>query len=717
MVKGRVKNNEYTRIGYGLGLLVFLTILQPVHSSFKPPTQVSPSNEKIEYVSSLGGNFTSVIISGAIAYAGQGSNFITFDISSPEQIVPLSKVLLPDFALDIQLTGSLAYVADGLGGLQVIDISNPLDLATYSYFVTSGLVQDVEVVGNLAYLVDTTSFTATLQILDVTYPITPVLLGTYFSAPFERYYGIDVVDGLAFLASSSGLSIINVSDPAQPMFEGLYSDWYGTADVQVAGTSAVLVEKSEVSGPCKLQVVDISTPTNPTLLGSYTKPNCFFPYMHVQVSGNLAYAGGYEALDAIDLSMPTTPTLTNTYEFSAGDFQVVDSRAYLASASDGLQILDIDSKANPVLLGSYSLLGMLGDLQAQPPYLYTTSGAQRLQVFDITHPDAPALLTANSVYGGGQDLQVIENFAYFNRQSYGIEIYDVTEPITPVVLGSYNPDHHGTYTALTVSGDYAYIGELLGGDRATGINVVNISTPAIPEYVSTVDNVSGSGPQAMKVVGNLIYTAAGNGGLVIVDVANPAQPQVIGRYSNVWAHAVDVVGTLAYVIVDNAPEDLLILDISNPNAPDFVSQYTLAQSAFSRELEVANGLAFIADGYNGLVVVDVTDSFNPGLYEHYQCPGSVNGIDVVGDYIYLANEEGGLRVVRLSHSSEPTPTPSPTPTDTQSPTVGPTETASATPTPTATPSLTPTSLPTNTPTSTPGTAPTSEWFYIPLIMK
>jgi hypothetical protein len=57
---------------------------------------------------------------------------------------------------------------------------------------------------------------------------------------------------------------------------------------------------------------------------------------------------------------------------------------------------------------------------------------------------------------------------------------------------------------------------------------------------------------------------------------------------------------------------------------------------------------------------------------------------LAGDYVYVADYEGGLVILRLL-SATPTPTRTLTPTRTATRTVGPTRTATLTPTPTVSP--------------------------------
>lgn len=701
-------------------IFLLLTLLNRwTSSAYASPASSNPATQ-LEFASSLGGSITSVAVSGTIAYMGQGGTFATFDISDPTQISRLAYLLLPNppsFAAKIQVVGSLAYIASG--NLQIVDVSDPLNPELLGSYAPGGSATDLEVVGTLAYLLVNTPSTSSLQILDVTNPAIPTDVGSY--SPGANYFSMDIENSFAYLMGYGGFKIIDVQDPANPVPQGSFSMWdfFSEArDVQVEGSLAIIVgDESHFYFNGQLLVLDVSNPLTPTLVSLYEGIRSD-PWV-VKSAGNFAYVGGAYGLDIVDLTTPMTPTLSSSYPFEALDLQIIDSRAYLAGGSAGMQILDVSSPANPTPLGSYELLGSVTDIEVQLSYIYTTGGIRELTILDGTDPTSPLALTSPITPGHGRDLKVIEDLAYINRYNYGFDIFDVTDPTSPTLLSRYNPSH-GSYTAMTVEGDYAYIGELLGGDLATGINILNISNPANPQYLGRATNISGSGPQAMKVAGNLIYTAAGNGGLVIVDAGNPASPNVIGRYEGLWAEGIDVAGTLAYVI-DNT--GLSIFDVNNPNAPVFLSNYA---NSNLMEVQVVNDLAYVGTT-SGLLIIDVSNPLAPVLQEQYTLSCGVGNLAITDDFIYLACGWGGLRIFYFS-SPDGTATPRP-PTSTRTP-----KPPSSTPTPSSTPqppSLTPTSsytpLPpssTPTPSSTPIPSPTATIkplviykLYLPFILR
>lgn len=256
------------RVIFILNLIAFFSALAVLHTRFVPSGVAVASTSSIELINSLGGSITSVAVSGTVAYVGQGGTFATLDISNPISISLLAYLPLPDFAKRIQIVGSLAYVADGAGGLQIIDISDALNPQLRGSYSIAGTTNAVSVVGDLAYIVSTTSFTSSLQIVDVTNPDIPIYQGGYSSASYAGYTGIDIQSGLAYVAEGSGLTILDVIDPTNPVLKGNYfaqGNYFGPGgftDVKVTGNLAIAVGND-------LEVIDISLPMTPTLLGLY----------------------------------------------------------------------------------------------------------------------------------------------------------------------------------------------------------------------------------------------------------------------------------------------------------------------------------------------------------------------------------------------------------------------------------------------------------------
>jgi hypothetical protein len=115
----------------------------------------------------------------------------------------------------------------------------------------------------------------------------------------------------------------------------------------------------------------------------------------------------------------------------------------------------------------------------------------------------------------------------------------------------------------------------------------------------------------VAVQGDYAYVAAYTGGLIIIDIRDPANPQRVGGYDTSGAASgVAVVGNYAYVADEGA--GLQVIDIRDPAHPQWVRGYHTGGIAFG--VAVAGNYAYVADGAAGLAVVDLInlakDSFH-----------------------------------------------------------------------------------------------------------
>ncbi|MFM6024176.1 MAG: hypothetical protein ACKPER_14820, partial [Dolichospermum sp.] len=154
-------------------------------------------------------------------------------------------------------------------------------------------------------------------------------------------WSVQVVGNYAYVPdNTSGLQIIDISNPTSPTLKGNY-DTPAAIDVQIVGNYAYVAD--DWSG---LQIIDISNPAAPTLVGTYNTPG---NAIDVQIVGNYAYVADYESgLQIIDISNPAAPTLVGTYDTpgNAYSVQIVDNYAYVADHVSGLQIIDVSDFTN-----------------------------------------------------------------------------------------------------------------------------------------------------------------------------------------------------------------------------------------------------------------------------------------------------------------------------------------------------------------------------------
>ena len=168
----------------------------------------------------------------------------------------------------------------------------------------------------------------------------------------------------AYLISLAVLSVSRCGeDPMTPPIDGApnciaYSAYlHASGAVRTPGDAqAVVLSGSHAyvaDGPSGLQVIDISNPGAPAVIGSVDTPG---DARGVAVAGSYAYvADGAAGLQLVDISDPAHPALVGGGVAPGDDAQTVvvaGSYAYVAGTA-GLKIIDISNPASPAIVGAY----------------------------------------------------------------------------------------------------------------------------------------------------------------------------------------------------------------------------------------------------------------------------------------------------------------------------------------------------------------------------
>ncbi len=124
----------------------------------------------------------------------------------------------------------------------------------------------------------------------------------------------------------------------------------------------------------------------------------------------------------------------------------------------------------------------------------------------------------------------------------------------------------------------------------------------------------------------------------------------LGTYrSSSYPLGIHVVGPRAFVA--NGEDGLLVLDISNPSQPIRVG--SLATSGQARGIQVVGNLAYVVHLFSGLQIFDVSNPGTPVRLGGYDTPGQGLAVAVSGTTAAIADGNRGLQLVDVSNPSAP----------------------------------------------------------------
>jgi hypothetical protein len=165
-----------------------------------------------------------------------------------------------------------------------------------------------------------------------------------------------------------------------------------------------------------------------------------------------------------------------------------------------------------------------------------------------------------------------------------------------------------------------------------------------------------NGARAISIIGTYAYICA-DSGLVVVALDDPKHPQVTCVMGKEWfTHATCVAAQLRYAFVCDK-DGVKVLDITDPAHPQPRSKLRLHEA---HSIYLARTYAYVAGGREGLIILDIENPLNPKVDQVYNADGCINDLHDVklaitysSEFAYLADGKNGLRVVQLTSPDTP----------------------------------------------------------------
>ncbi|MGA1840282.1 MAG: MopE-related protein [bacterium] len=151
------------------------------------------------------------------------------------------------------------------------------------------------------------------------------------------------------------------------------------------------------------------------------------------------------------------------------------------------------------------------------------------------------------------------------------------------------------------------------------------------------------------------YILCGRGtGFVIFDATDPNLP--IEKASlKITSYDIELYNyndsERIYALLANGENGLSIIDITDLNSPIYAGKFDTSGSA--RSVAISGNYACIADGSNGLVIIDITDPAIPTYAGGIDTDGYAQGVAISGNYTYIADGSNGLVIIDITDPTNP----------------------------------------------------------------
>lgn len=525
-------------------------------------------------------------------------------------------------ASDIAVSGNHAYAVDRKAGLLVYDVSiadDPIQIG--SFFLPDAA--RVVVSEGFAYVITTIpsqlnysdyDYWSELWIFCVESPSQPALVGRIGlgrnSNPSDHpVSGFVVADGIAYVAP------------------GYWADWRG------------------------IKMIDVSDPSSPTLLTTYDQPGT---YSWLAAQGTKLYLG-YWGLTILDVSDPANPSEISEMPLQSQVRGVAasDDSVFL-STDDGLLVVDVSDPESPVELSlfpspehwSMECVYVVDGIALVTYYRYLMQG--KIHLIDVTDPTTPTLLSdllgdtgmiRGVGLGGGLVCVQIED---------GIGVIDISVPGSPVMRSTIN---RPKYRGAEIEADHIFV----FSHNSTLLRIF-----AVPSTGNPFEVASFEAPGIIEDVivdGEQLLIAAGASGVGLIDISNPAMPaEIVWITPSTTARVMALSDDRLYL---SSRYELVIIDVSNPQAPQELGLFDVPSGYRLGRFDVADGfiVAIATDNFVQHPELWTIDARQPALpllmATTAQDFDGLSDVKVSGSNAFVSGGRWGMKVFELEHPNAP----------------------------------------------------------------
>jgi len=301
-----------------------------------------------------------------------------------------------------------------------------------------------------------------------------------------------------------------------------------------------------------------------------------------------------------------------------------------------VRMIDISSPTDPAEIGSFPTTGDATSIAVEGEIAYLMDDGTGMRVLNTTDPSAPR---ETSLYFRPLAVALRDDLALLTT-SQGLRIIDLSIPTSPTMVGSFDTPVSGK--------DIAVVDDLAFHAEAYGLRIIDISDPATPNEVSYFP-ISGL-VYSVAVLNDFAYVvqrSSSSTNLRVIDVGDPATPSEVGWVSvgTGAAGRVATAGDFAYVATGY--DGIQVADVSNPAAP--VHMANLDTPGHAMDVVVAGSTAVVADGLQGVRVLDISTPSAPAEIASHDTPGYASSVTDAAGLVFAADDHAGMAIFSSCH--------------------------------------------------------------------
>ncbi|NOZ12466.1 MAG: hypothetical protein GXO69_02315 [Acidobacteria bacterium] len=494
--------------------------------------------------------------------------------------------------LDVAVKGDTAYGVSN-GYLDVLNVTNPTNPARIGEYSGLGYCYGVDVSGTVAVVAD---YSGKLWLLDVSNPGAIVELSE-FAISGVHPYKVDISNDIAYVTLlGGGVAIVDISDPANPVLESRITMSY-SRDAKISGNNLFVAD-----GYNGLQVYDVSDPTAPVKIGGYSSGS--FAYA-VAINGSKAVLGDSSpGLTLLDISTPSAPVNLSFVSLAGVPYRVDldDSRAFAAEGSHGIEAIDVSTPAAISKISVIQPEDFTRGVAIAGDTLFFADRDAGMGVEDVTDISSMSELgrydgiVPRKIFTGGDNMLITS--LRDNEARFAVAEKDGVIR----TCGALYLSHPVAFAALNKNG----LAVLVAGERDTvfAVDVTDIDKPVKKgELVFNGKHIRG-----VVLDGSRAYISVEEDGVYTLDFSDPTHPTAVKSFEMAGAAALLLTDNFL-AVADSVDNTVRLLSIV---APENLTQMSSIPMGTVAGLSIDSGYLFAACSDNGLTAADVSDPVHPG---------------------------------------------------------------------------------------------------------
>lgn len=274
----------------------------------------------------------------------------------------------------------------------------------------------------------------------------------------------------------------------------------------------------------------------------------------------------------------------------------VGDHLYVSDPGDG--VIYVIDKSNPAALGTPAGFGSVDQVaiaaHASGTHIYVAQ-ANLLRIYTLASPAAPSLVGSTPGSVGGSGLVFASGPRVYATGYNADRVYNVsvTTPASPTISSTVTNAVLDGAAGVDFQGSHVYVAAELAG-RLVSVNIATPGAIAVAHSITHADLV-GAFDVALSLSWAYVVSPT-TGKLVVVDKSTPTALSYVTSISIPAARALTIDGDYIFVVTDDqlGASNLVVVDIADPIDPQIINTVTGVLGS-GRDVTVDDDVVYVTD--------------------------------------------------------------------------------------------------------------------------